>query len=133
MTSEINKKYGERMIEDNRLTCFENKYQARDYTIRFTCPEFTCKCPLSGFPDFATIHIEYQPAKLCVELKSLKLYINQFRETSMYHEEVANQILSDLVDLLDPKYLRTHADFNVRGNIHTTVTASHGEKNQAVG
>jgi len=125
----MEEKYGTRMIKENKLEKFENRHTERDYTIHFTIPEFTCLCPLSGFPDFATIYIEYQPDKYCVELKSLKLYINGFRDKYLFHEEVANVILNDLVQLLEPKYMKVHADFNVRGNIHTTITAVHGVKN----
>jgi len=119
--------YGLRQIRDNQLSRFDNKTRKRPYLIAFTCPEFTCLCPLSGFPDFATIHIKYQPQKYCVELKSLKLYINGFREKKMFHESVANVILDDLVELLRPRYLQVLADFSVRGNIHTKVTAVHGK------
>jgi len=125
----MEEKYGTRMIKENKLERFENRHTERDYTIHFTIPEFTCLCPISGFPDFATIYIEYQPDKYCVELKSLKLYINGFRDKFLFHEEVANVILNDLVQLLEPKYMKVHADFNVRGNIHTTITAVHGVKN----
>jgi len=125
----MEEKYGTRMIKENKLEKFENRHTERDYTIHFTIPEFTCLCPISGFPDFATIYIEYQPDKYCVELKSLKLYINGFRDKYLFHEEVANVILNDLVQLLEPKYMKVHADFNVRGNIHTTITAVHGVKN----
>ncbi len=126
----MEEKYGTRMIRENTLESFENRYQDRDYTIHFTCPEFTCLCPRSGFPDFATIYIEYQPGKLCIELKSLKLYINGFRNEQIFHEDVANRILDDLVKILQPKYMKVFADFNVRGNIHTTITAIHGKRNE---
>src|SRR3954468_12382368 len=94
--------YGEIAIRENKLERFENRTLVRRYTIDFTCPEFTCLCPRSGFPDFATIHIKYVPHKFCVELKSLKLYINGFREQKIYHEDVTNVILDDLIKLLDP-------------------------------
>ena len=119
--------YGAKMIRESKLERFENRTRHRDYTIRFTCPEFTCLCPRSGFPDFASIHIEYQPDQYCVELKSLKLYINQFRDQALFHEEIPNRILDDLQKLLAPKYMKVLADFNIRGNIHTTVTAVAGE------
>jgi 7-cyano-7-deazaguanine reductase len=119
------KLYGEIAIENNKLESFENRNPDRDYEVEFTCPEFTCICPRSGFPDFATIHILYIPKKKCVELKSLKLYINQFRDMKVFHEDVTNMILDDLVKLLDPKFIEVIADFNVRGNIHTLVTARH--------
>jgi 7-cyano-7-deazaguanine reductase len=123
--SETEKLYGEIELENSKLESFENRTQDRDYEVQFTIPEFTCLCPRSGFPDFATIFITYRPKKKCVELKSLKLYINQFRDKKVYHEDVTNLILEDLVGLLDPKFIEVQADFNVRGNIHTLVTAKH--------
>lgn len=122
-----NKLYGELAIENNRLERFENRTQVRRYTIEFTCPEFTCLCPRSGFPDFATIHIRYVPDKYCVELKSLKLYINGFRDKKVFHEDVTNFILDDLVKLLDPWEIEVIGDFNVRGNIKTVVKAQHSK------
>jgi 7-cyano-7-deazaguanine reductase len=119
------KLYGEVAIAEGQLERFENRTTHRDYTVDFTCPEFTCICPRSGFPDFATIYISYSPDKFCVELKSLKLYINKFREEKIFHEDVTNRILDDLVKLLEPKKITVKADFNVRGNIHTLVTATH--------
>lgn len=119
------KLYGEVAIENNQLERFENRTLHRDYVIEFTCPEFTCVCPRSGFPDFATIFITYTPDKYCVELKSLKLYINGFRNERVFHEDVTNRIMDDLVKLLDPKKISIKADFTVRGNIHTVVTAVH--------
>ncbi len=119
------KLYGEVAIENNQLERFENRTQHRDYVVDFTCPEFTCICPRSGFPDFATIYISYTPDKFCVELKSLKLYINKFRSEKVFHEDVTNRILDDLVGLLQPKKIVVKADFSVRGNIHTVVTATH--------
>lgn len=119
------KLYGETIIEESQLERFENRTLHRDYTIDFSCPEFTCVCPRSGFPDFATIHISYVPDKFCVELKSLKLYINKFRNDKVFHEDVTNRILDDLVELLQPKKMTVKADFNVRGNIHTVITATH--------
>ncbi len=126
----MEEKYGTKMIRENRLGKFENRNLKRDYTIEFTIPEFTCVCPISGFPDFATLYIEYQPDQYCVELKSLKLYINGFRDKGIFHEDVANMVLDDLVELLHPKYIKVLADFNVRGNIHTRVRAIHGKKNE---
>ena len=123
--SSSEKKYGTIAIEQNKLERFENRTQARRYTIEFSCPEFTCLCPRSGFPDFATIRIKYVPDKWCVELKSLKLYINSFRDQQIFHEDVTNGILQDLLDLLDPWELSVVGDFTVRGNIHTVVTATH--------
>ena len=119
------KLYGEVAIEEAKLERFENRTKHRDYKVNFTCPEFTCLCPRSGFPDFATIKIEYTPDQWCVELKSLKLYINAYRDEKVFHEDVTNKILNDLVELLDPKYMKVISDFNVRGNIHTLVEATH--------
>jgi 7-cyano-7-deazaguanine reductase len=119
------KKYGTDVIEENRLERFENRTLVRRYTIEFTCPEFTCLCPRSGFPDFATIRIKVVPDKYCVELKSLKLYINSFRDKHVFHEDVTNIIIQDLIDLLDPWEITVVGDFTVRGNVHTVVTATH--------
>ncbi|HYA00103.1 MAG TPA: preQ(1) synthase [Candidatus Binatia bacterium] len=116
---------GQRAIEENRLESFDNRSPDRDYTVQFTIPEFTCVCPQTGFPDFATINVRYVPGPRCVELKSLKLYINGFRDQGMFHEAAVNRILDDLVALLDPRYLEVVGDFNVRGNIKTVVTAVH--------
>ena len=99
----------------------------RRYTVDFECPEFTCLCPRSGFPDFANIKIQYIPDQWCVELKSLKLYINSFRNENVFHEDVTNVILDDLVGLLDPHYIKVVGDFSVRGNIKTIVTAEHSK------
>jgi 7-cyano-7-deazaguanine reductase len=123
----MEKKYGQKMIEENHLEAFENRTKDRKYTIEFTCPEFTCLCPRSGFPDFATIKIKYVPDQKCVELKSLKLYINSFRNQNVYHEDVVNVILQDMVKLLNPWQMEVVGDFNVRGNIHTLITATHSK------
>jgi 7-cyano-7-deazaguanine reductase len=120
--------YGERAIRENKLERFENRTQVRRYTIEFTCPEFTCVCPRSGFPDFAIIQIKYVPDKWCVELKSLKLYINSFRDKRIFHEDVTNEILDDLIALLDPHEIEVVGDFNVRGNIKTVITSKHAKK-----
>lgn len=120
--------YGEIAIKNNRLERFDNRTLVRRYTVEFTCPEFTCVCPRSGFPDFATIHIKYVPHKSCVELKSLKLYINGFRNQKIFHEDVTNLILDDLVKLLDPWEIEVIGDFSVRGNIKTVITSKHSKK-----
>ncbi len=122
------KLYGEIAVEEARLERFENRTTVRRYTVEFSCPEFTCLCPRSGFPDFATIKIKYVPHKYCVELKSLKLYINSFRDKKVFHEDVTNNIIQDLIDLLDPWELEVVGDFTVRGNIHTVVSARHEKK-----
>jgi 7-cyano-7-deazaguanine reductase len=117
--------YGTRAIREARLEAFDNRTPDRDYTIQFTIPEFTCLCPRSGFPDFATLHVRYVPGPRCVELRSLKLYVNGFRDRSVFHEDVVNTVLDDLRALLEPRYLEVVGDFNVRGNIKTVVRASH--------
>jgi len=108
------------------LETFANPKPERDYEINIECPEFTCVCPRTGQPDFATIRIRYVPAELCVELKSLKLYLWWYRNEGAFHEAVINRILDDLVLATRPKTMTVVGDFNVRGGIHTTVTASHG-------
>ena len=120
--------YGEIAIQNNQLERFENRTRHRKYNIDFICPEFTCVCPRSGFPDFATIKIRYVPDQWCVELKSLKLYINGFRDKKVFHEDVTNGIMDDLIKLLDPWEIEVVGDFGVRGNIKTIITAKH-EKN----
>ena len=107
------------------LETFENPQPERDYTIRIRVPEFTCLCPKTGQPDFATLHIEYVPDRLCVELKSLKLYVWSFRDEGAFHEAVTNRILDDLVQAVHPRFMRLTAEFNVRGGIYTTVVAEH--------
>jgi 7-cyano-7-deazaguanine reductase len=107
------------------LETFENPMTQRDYTIRIEVPEFTCLCPKTGQPDFATFNIEYVPNKRCIELKSLKLYMWSFREEGAFHEAVTNQILDDLVNACQPRFMRISADFNVRGGIYTSVVVEH--------
>jgi 7-cyano-7-deazaguanine reductase len=114
------------MTEPSRsLETFENPAPARDYTIRMTIPEFSCLCPKTGQPDFATLKLEYVPDVRCVELKALKLYIWSYRDRGAFHEAVANEILQDLVTATAPRFLRLTAEFNVRGGIYTTVVAEH--------
>ena len=108
-----------------QLETFPNPMPERDYTIRIRVPEFTCLCPKTGQPDFATLHIEYVPDRLCVELKSLKLYVWSYREEGAFHEAVTNAILDDLVAACQPRFMRLTAEFNVRGGIYTTVVAEH--------
>jgi 7-cyano-7-deazaguanine reductase len=120
---------GAKIIREAKLERFPNRTKVRRYTVEFTCPEFTCVCPASGFPDFATIFIKYVPRDFCVELKSLKLYIKQFRDRGIFHEDVVNVILDDLKNLLDPWEIEVVGDFNVRGNIKTVVRANHSRQN----
>jgi 7-cyano-7-deazaguanine reductase len=108
-----------------QLETFPNPNPGRDYEISFECPEFTCLCPRTGQPDFATIRIRYVPNRLCVELKSLKLYLWSFRDEGHFHEAVTNRILDDLVKATAPRRMSVVGDFYVRGGIHTIVTASH--------
>lgn len=108
-----------------QLEAFPNPAPDRDYEIRFDCPEFTCLCPRTGQPDFATIRIRYVPDRLCVELKSLKLYLWSFRDEGHFHEAVTNRILDDLVAATGPRRMTVEGDFLVRGGIHTLVTASY--------
>lgn len=117
--------YGQEEIAASRLEAWPNPAMERDYVTHMEIPEFTCLCPRSGFPDFATIIIDYTPAQSVVELKSLKLYINQYRNRQISHEAVTNAILDDLVALLAPRWLRVVADFTVRGNIKTIIFAEH--------
>ena len=121
---------GAKMIAEAKLMRFPNRVSVRKYTVEFSCPEFTCVCPASGFPDFATIQIRYVPREWCVELKSLKLYLNQYRDRGIFHEDVVNVILDDLVALLDPWKAEVIGDFNVRGNIKTVVRAQHKRKSK---
>jgi 7-cyano-7-deazaguanine reductase len=107
------------------LDTFEYKYKGKEINISFTCPEFTAICPFSDFPDFATIKIDYVPKELCVELRSLKLYINAFRSAKIFHEHVVNRILEDFVGACDPRAVDIEGDFNIRGNIKTVIRASY--------
>jgi 7-cyano-7-deazaguanine reductase len=106
------------------LETFENGYPDRDYTIRIVCPEFTSICPKTGQPDFGTLTITYVPEARCVELKSLKIYLQQFRNEGIYYENATNRILDDLVTVLGPRRMTLEAAFTARGGITTTVTAS---------
>lgn len=107
------------------LAVFENPAREHDYTIRIEIPEFTCLCPITGQPDFATLELVYVPDARCVELKSLKLYMWSYRDEGAFHEAVTNRILKDLVDEVAPRFMRLTARFNVRGGLYTTVVAEH--------
>jgi 7-cyano-7-deazaguanine reductase len=111
-----------------RLQTFRNPSPERDYRIQMTMPEFTCLCPMTGQPDFATLELEYVPDRLCVELKSLKLYLWSYRDEGAFHEAVTNRILGDLVRATRPRYLRLTARFNMRGGIATAVVAEHRKR-----
>jgi 7-cyano-7-deazaguanine reductase len=105
------------------LDTFPYEYPGREIVVSFQIPEFTAICPFSDFPDFATIHVDYVPNERCVELKSLKLYVNSFRDVKIFHEHVINKILEDFVAAVDPLRVEIFGDFNVRGNIKTTIRA----------
>jgi len=105
------------------LEIFDNPQTERDYTIRIRIPEFTCLCPKTGQPDFATLYLDYVPDKHCVELKALKMYVWSFREQGAFHEAITNQMLDNLFSICQPRFMRLTADFNVRGGIYTKVVA----------
>ncbi|MDX2096832.1 MAG: preQ(1) synthase [Leptolyngbyaceae cyanobacterium bins.59] len=118
-------KYGERLITEGQLITFPNPRPGRCYNIHITLPEFTCKCPFSGYPDFATIYVSYVPNQKVVELKAIKLYINSYRDRYISHEESVNQILDDLIAACDPLEITVKGDFTPRGNVHTVIEAKH--------
>ena len=120
--------YGERAIAEGELICFRNPRPYRDYEVSIDLPEFTCKCPFSGYPDFAIIRLLYQPSEKVLELKSIKLYLNSFRNQKISHEEVTNKILNDFISASHPSWMQIEADFNPRGNVHTLIRASHGKR-----
>ena len=120
--------YGERLISESEILCFPNPSQERDYEISIEFPEFTCQCPFSGYPDFAIIRLLYQPSEKVLELKSIKLYLNSFRNQKISHEEVTNKILNDFISASHPSWMQIEADFNPRGNVHTLIRASHGKR-----
>ena len=107
------------------LEVFDNPQPDKDYSIRIRMPEFTCLCPKTGQPDFATLHLEYVPDLACIELKSLKMYIWSFRNEGAFHEAVTNRMLADMVAACNPRFMRLTAEFGVRGGIYTTVVAEH--------
>jgi 7-cyano-7-deazaguanine reductase len=107
------------------LETFPNPHPDRDYTIRIRTPEFTCLCPKTGQPDFATLQLEYVPDHACIELKSWKLYVWSFRDEGAFHEDISNRILNDLVKACQPRFMRLHAEFNVRGGVYTDVTVEY--------
>jgi 7-cyano-7-deazaguanine reductase len=118
-------KYGERNMAQGHLITFPNPRIGRRYSIQISLPEFTCKCPFSGYPDFATIHVNYVPDQTVVELKALKLYINSYRDRYISHEESVNQILDDLMAACDPLEITVKGDFTPRGNVHTVIEVTH--------
>ena len=112
-------------VPSKNLESFPNPRPGRDYEVRFECPEFTCLCPLTGQPDFAAIRISYVPRELCIELKSLKLYLWSFRDEGAFHEKVTNRIADDIIAAIAPRRLRVEGDFSVRGGITTVVVVEH--------
>ena len=120
--------YGERLIEESKILCFDNPNKKRIYEISIELPEFTCKCPFSGYPDFAKLNIIYQPCLKVYELKSLKLYINNFRDMKISHEEVVNRIMDDLVNSGSPHWIHLNAEFNPRGNVSMRLDIFSGKK-----
>lgn len=114
-------RYGEKAIKEARLELWDNPCSEKDYEINISFSEFTCLCPRSGYPDFATITIKYIPDKKIVELKSLKLYLNSFRNAGISHEEATNKIYSELEKKLKPRFLEVTGDFNPRGNVKTVI------------
>ena len=120
----MKKKYGQKAVEEAKLERWENPHPEKDYNIDISFSEFTCLCPRSGYPDFATIKIDYVPDKYIVELKSLKLYMNNFRNESISHESATNLIFNDLKKALKPRHLEVIGDFNPRGNVKTVIKVS---------
>lgn len=120
--------YGEKAIQEAKLEAWDNPYPDRDYVIEISFPEFTCLCPRSGYPDFATIRIKYIPDKKIVELKSLKLYLNSYRDKHISHESVTNKIYDDLKSLLNPRFIELIGDFNPRGNVKTVIRVCSEDK-----
>ncbi len=122
------------MSDDFRSTLetFDNSYPGRDYTIQIVCPEFTSVCPKTGQPDFGTLTITYVPDRKCVELKSLKLYLQKFRNEGIFYENVTNRILDDLADALSPRRMTLVAAFTPRGGITTSVTATFEQSRQVL-
>lgn len=118
------KKYGIKAIEKSQLEIWDNPEKKNNYLIEITFPELSCLCPRSGYPDYATIKILYIPKNKLVELKSLKLYLNKFRNVSISHEGITNKIFNDLKKILNPRYLKVVGDFNPRGNVKTVITTS---------
>lgn len=119
-----------RSLKTPKLETWENKFQDKDYIIKIDIPEFTCLCPKTSLPDFATLAIEYSPDKRCVELKSLKYYVIFFRDVGIFNEHLVNKMLEDFVEASKPKWAKIAGEFNPRGGIKTTVFAEYKRKNQ---
>lgn len=125
---ESSMRYGEKAVRKARLEVWDNPAKERDYEISVSFPEFTCLCPRSGYPDFATIRITYVPDRKIVELKSLKLYLNSFRDRHVSHEESTNEIYAELLRRLKPRFLEVLGDFNPRGNVKTVIRVCSEER-----
>ena len=120
--------HGEQAISEAKLICLDNPQLRRPYEIAIELPEFTCLCPFSGYPDFAVLRLLYQPGLRIIELKSIKLYVNSYRNYTISHEAVVNRIFDDFVTACDPIWMQLEADFNPRGNVHTILRVSHGNR-----
>ena len=123
------------MVKDNKkdiLETFVNEYPDRDYIIEHTAPEFTSVCPKTGHPDFATMILEYIPDKLCIELKSYKIYLNSYRNDGIFYESVTNKILDDLINVSKPRYMKLTAEFNTRGGISSVVEAEYYKEDEKI-
>ena len=116
-----------RKMKTPGIETWSNQYSNKDYTINLDFPEFTCICPKTGLPDFAVLNIRYNPDKLCLELKSFKLYLNWYRDVGIFHEHVVNRILDDLVKACKPRWMQIIGEFNMRGGITTTVSSEYGK------
>jgi len=114
-----------RQLQTSQIEVWKNQYPDKDYTVHLEVPEFTCLCPKTGLPDFATIHIQYTPDKRCVELKSFKYYIFSYRELGLFHEHAVNKILEDFVKACHPRWVKITGEFNMRGGIKTTISAEY--------
>jgi 7-cyano-7-deazaguanine reductase len=115
------------------LETFDNDYQDRDYIIEHTAPEFTSVCPKTGYPDFATMILEYIPDRLCIELKSFKIYLNSYRNDGIFYESVTNKILDDLVSVCKPRYMKLTAEFNARGGISSIIEVEYYKEENKIG
>lgn len=125
VTESTTQRYGEEAIEHAELEALPNPAPQREYTIELSYPEFTCKCPRSGYPDFATITLTFVPAQHICELRSWKLYLNQYRDAYIFHEAVTNRILDDFVEAIRPARAEIVSDWNVRGNVKTVIRAEY--------
>lgn len=119
-----------RSMETPEIECWTNEYADRDYIIHLEIPEFTCVCPKTGLPDFATILVDYTPDKVCLELKSLKMYLLHYREVGIFHEHLVNKLLDDFIKACDPRWMKIEVDMNPRGGIRTLVESEYTRGDQ---